>query len=411
MSKYLPVALFVLALTFIACSGGSDNPAPNPTPQPIISIGINPSTATIKPTKSVELTVTAHNTEIIFPHSLQVLGTFTVTNNKVTWTPPQMAGVYEFTVTATVDASKKATAKVTVDDSRTQGYLIESLAEVCKDIANKEVPETQWPHYGQLIKEAFVHGWEYDSYAVNIPFTSEEMQKGLQHIEFSFAYQGNSFASSRRATIGTQTNIDYLKYVVVHEIGHCMGLNEQLTELMSYKFTGWDLGLFGSYGKSANFFYNPTFYNMLLEKVGDTNFWNTVFRSDSRNQALGELWDSQIAINHSAFILLLPISAEINNGGRFLMDTFLPFSEFWTVNELNIELAKLPTLFSEALNGNTESQSNLDVIFNMIESYFEIYPNTWIFTAVGAKPIFEDSMKIFIQDTLNSASQSMPNAA
>jgi hypothetical protein len=421
MAKHTAAAaVLALSLAFVSC-GGSSKPDPVPPP-PQVSIGITPNTTSIKPTKSAVLTVTARNTEIIFPADVQ--GSFTVTNNQVTYTPPSIAGIYEFTVIASADATKKATARVTVDDSRVKGYLIQSLAEVCKDIVNKEIPESEWPIKGQLIKDAFVHGWQYDLYSVNIPFTVSEIRNGVQKIEFRFPYTYGAGANYRSVLLGTlrygiaANLVSEMAEVVLHETGHCMGLNEQLTELLRCKFAGHDLELSGDFGSSSNFRYNPFFYNMLLEKVGDSQFWNTVWRSSSPNQAFSKMWDDNMTVNrlgnvsllvrHSTFIKLDHIAAEafgISNHLN-LLEKFIPFSGIVDVKD---ELSKLPKLFHDAFDSNDVSaQNQLEDFFNIVERFWEAYP---IQGLLWIRPIIEEYMSIFIQDTRTPASQSMPDAA
>jgi hypothetical protein len=368
--------------------------------------------------------VTARNTEIIFPADVQ--GSFTVTNNQVTYTPPAIAGTYEFTVTASADATKKATARVTVDDSRTKGYLIQSLAEVCKDIANKEIPESEWPIKGQLIKDAFAHGWQYDSYSVNIPFTVSEIRNGVQKIEFRFPYTYDAGANTRSVLVGTlagtygRGNPNGMAETVLHEVGHCMGLDEQLTELMKHKFAGLDLGLSGDLGASDNFRYNPFFNNLLLGKVGDSQFWNPGGSPSNPNQAFSKMWDDNMTVNragnvsplvrHSTFIKLDPIAAEAKGYSTYLnlLEKFIPFSGIVDVLE---ELKKLPKLFHDAfVVTDVSSQYQLEEFFNTVEKFWQTNPVPGMSWELRG-PIIEISMSIFIQDTRTPASQSMPDAA
>ena len=115
----IPTAIIILLLTFTAygCGGGGggggNTPKP-PNPTPIISISISPATQNIQPGQPATLTVNAQNTAITWPAAAEVAGSFTTSGNTVTWTPPAAAGTYEFTVTATADTSKRATARVTV---------------------------------------------------------------------------------------------------------------------------------------------------------------------------------------------------------------------------------------------------------------------------------------------------------
>jgi hypothetical protein len=97
----LPVA----AMLFLTACGGGDN-------KNNVSISISPTTANVESGEPVKLTVTAKNTEIIWPADVE--GVYHQEGNTVTWTPPVSAGTYEFTVTADADTKKTATAKITV---------------------------------------------------------------------------------------------------------------------------------------------------------------------------------------------------------------------------------------------------------------------------------------------------------
>jgi hypothetical protein len=420
MKTCLTTAILALSLALISCSGGKDNPAPPPPPQ--VSIGITPNTATAKPTKSVELVVTARNTDIIFPADVQ--GSFTVTNNKVIYTPPSIAGTYEFAVTASADTTKKATARITVDDSRTKGYLIQSLAEVCKDIVNKEIPESEWSAKGQLIQDAFVHGWQYDSYSVNIPFTTDEIRNGVSWISFEFPYDSAGQGGTRWVKVGTleyDNNPVAKAQTVLHEIGHAMGLSEQLTELLTWKFVGGDTYFdYMQYGTSPNFHYNPYFYNMLLEKVGDTQFCQTVFRTQYRNQGLANLWDLNMTINragnisplvtHYDFWAPTAISISTMRPGSVpaFDDALAQFLAFSGIISMKEEFAKLPKLFHDALiDNNASAQHQVEDFFAMFRNFYAVYdPRPW-----SVDPIHMQPWSGFLQDTRSSASQSMPDAA
>ena len=82
--------------------------------QPVVSITISPTTARLRPGQSVMLTVTTQNTGITWPAASAVAGSFTTSGNEVTWTLPAVEGEYKFTVTATADTTKRATATITV---------------------------------------------------------------------------------------------------------------------------------------------------------------------------------------------------------------------------------------------------------------------------------------------------------
>jgi len=81
---------------------------------PAPAIAISADKDRIRAGQSVKLTVTAQNTGVTWPLASEVAGSFTRTGNEVTWTPPAIEGTYGFTVKAAADASKTATAQITV---------------------------------------------------------------------------------------------------------------------------------------------------------------------------------------------------------------------------------------------------------------------------------------------------------
>ena len=108
----------LLTTFFTACGGGGSNPpsqSPSPSPPtPIVSITISAEKDRIRTGQSVKLMIAPQNTGITWPLSAEVEGSFTTSGNEVTWTPPAVEGTYDFTVAATADKSKTATAQVTV---------------------------------------------------------------------------------------------------------------------------------------------------------------------------------------------------------------------------------------------------------------------------------------------------------
>ena len=77
-----------------------------------VEIAITPATTTLEPGESVTLSVSALNTRIVWPSTVD--GSFVPAGNSATYTPPPAAGSYEFTVVAQDDPAKRATAKVEV---------------------------------------------------------------------------------------------------------------------------------------------------------------------------------------------------------------------------------------------------------------------------------------------------------
>lgn len=103
------VVIALISMTFaIACSGSKSNNSNSGT----VTITISPDVERVEAGRPVTLTVRTQNTEIAWPEAVE--GSYTKNGAQAIWTLPETRGEYEFTVTATADPSKKATAKVTV---------------------------------------------------------------------------------------------------------------------------------------------------------------------------------------------------------------------------------------------------------------------------------------------------------
>ena len=109
--KFAGTAITALFLLFMTACGEGETGTKKDT---AIRISISPKTKSVVIGNSVELTVDAKNTAIIWQGSDK--GSFTVNNrnNVATYVPPSETGIYEFTVVAEADPTKTATAKVTV---------------------------------------------------------------------------------------------------------------------------------------------------------------------------------------------------------------------------------------------------------------------------------------------------------
>ena len=106
--------LLSATLLLIGCGGGNSNSGDGRdgvTPPTTVSINIAPGSRTITFGESVTLTVTAVGTNITWP--TDITG-YTQTGNTAVFTPTA-PGTYNFTVTAAADATKKATAIITVN--------------------------------------------------------------------------------------------------------------------------------------------------------------------------------------------------------------------------------------------------------------------------------------------------------
>ena len=79
-----------------------------------VSIAISPTSKNVELGDSVELTVTAKNTAIIWPDHGEIEGNFTINGMKAKYMPPSITGTYRFTVAAEANPSKTVTARISV---------------------------------------------------------------------------------------------------------------------------------------------------------------------------------------------------------------------------------------------------------------------------------------------------------
>ena len=78
-------------------------------------VSISPTEKTIVAGESATLTVTAaDHTSITWPEKTGDTANYTMMGDTVVWTPPAIAGKYEFTVNATADSARTAKATITV---------------------------------------------------------------------------------------------------------------------------------------------------------------------------------------------------------------------------------------------------------------------------------------------------------
>ena len=113
-------ALFLLFLT--ACE--------NENKDKTVSIAISPTSKNVELGDSVELTVTAKNTSIIWPDQSSIEGSFTLKGSKATYVPPSTIGTYRFTVSAEANPSKSVTAKITVVYASPEISISPSTSEI-----------------------------------------------------------------------------------------------------------------------------------------------------------------------------------------------------------------------------------------------------------------------------------------
>jgi len=98
-------SLFSIFLIFITLLTGCTKT------QKDVFIAISPAEAKIKAGSTITLVFITRNTEIILPD--KVSGKYSRINNTIQWTLPDTPGTYEFTIKASMDLNKTATAVIT----------------------------------------------------------------------------------------------------------------------------------------------------------------------------------------------------------------------------------------------------------------------------------------------------------
>ena len=114
--RAVPAIAAALALmTLTGCGGDGGSKTPTPTPTPAVSIAISPTSQDVEAgTSTGVLTVSPVNTDILWPTLPAGGGTFIVDRHGAKFTPPPVEGTYTFTVTASADQTKKASATIKV---------------------------------------------------------------------------------------------------------------------------------------------------------------------------------------------------------------------------------------------------------------------------------------------------------
>jgi len=249
------------------------------------------------------------------------------------------------------------------------------------------------------LEKIYVEAFAKDSYAKHLPFDSNILRKVFQDVDFRFAWGGGANSDTRTyAQIDPQVIRSLFTQNILHELGHCLGLGESLTELMVRKHLGYDLSIWEN---SANMTYGAFYENLLLEKVGDNTFWNKVY--EGSNEKYGEMWDENMPITHRVWLLARELSAMV--AGRNLGDP----NRTQIANDFEIFagidlgngwiLPERARLLQGAMNGNREDEAEVKHFFGLIEEYDRINPgklkdNTYNYNALFPHARIFDYFKV-----------------
>jgi hypothetical protein len=327
----------------------------------------------------------------------------TASNQQVTWTSsaPNFAGVrgdgQNATVTAfangpatitvtTADGSKTATCDVIVSDPDpydTEFALIRALEEFAQKVSGKVLSEQEQAVLSDELKEIFVKAYARDKYSAKLPFSSEEIKRGLSITKFTFPNVGggdySGFVEWGGINIGSMNSPEFFALVAIHEVGHHWGLDENLTSMLAYNYMTNERS-----GERDNWGYYSFFYdNLLAERVGKEKIWSflrpTIYPDlSSSNQntgglidkEYGKLWDENMIVTVNG-----QKSPLIDYYGFQMMRCLLFFREFGTqpsmfisgyekfagVNyeTLNKTIYELVSVFENALKTNDATSIKL----------------------------------------------------
>jgi transglutaminase/protease-like cytokinesis protein 3 len=195
-SLLAPIVALALAFGFISCGAGSND---GPKSISVASISLDKASMPLDVGESENLVATilpadATNKNVSWSSSNPSVASVSGTGLSATVTAVS-AGPATITVT-TADGSKTATCDVTVpvpDPYDTEFALIKALEEFFPKIQGRNLTEQEQARYSDELKEVFVKAYARDSYSKNLPFSSEEIRRGLAATKYSFPYQDKTY--------------------------------------------------------------------------------------------------------------------------------------------------------------------------------------------------------------------------
>jgi len=182
---------------------------------------------------------------------------------------------------------KCSETEVNNDPYDTDFALIKALVEFFPKIQGRNLSEKEQAKYSDELKEVFVKAYARDSYSKNLPFSSEEIRKGLSATKYNFPLLHDLFYNGVAGiTLGLLNETESLgKYATVHETGHHWGLGEGLTTMLSARYRGYDIEVYGLE-------YGTVYHILLAERVGDEKIWS-LLRSQNANEEYGEIFTNR----------------------------------------------------------------------------------------------------------------------
>ena len=173
-----------------------------------------------------------------------------------------------------------------------------------------------------MFVDLFCDGWDNDSLAQVMPFSSSYIREMLGDVDIYFAnhssirdvgghYYKHVHGDINQMFVATGDTMSRSNYV--HEVGRALGLNHSLTKLLSLEFVGEYSPLI------EDAVYTPTFDYTLHSIVGAEQFWNAAFTS---NDEYKSLWTQHMPVSHEDVEMLRSLIYHIQQGNSELMQRY-----------------------------------------------------------------------------------------
>ncbi|MCL1886104.1 MAG: hypothetical protein FWF98_05060, partial [Dehalococcoidia bacterium] len=267
-----------------------------------------------------------------------------------------------------------------------------AIETIMRSIQLQTLNAQQQQQTSDAMKDAFVDGFSRDQYSRHLPFSSLDIQKAFATAKYNFTISTNNYSAlDRIINTGTgHTNMDLLVDTVIHETGHFFGLGEQLTELMAGKYMNYDLSVTSPHAKLDNLLYSPYYDNLLLEKVGDQQFWQTVFTSFNPTADYGVMWNNNMTVTAGGQTTTL-VSFSDMQMARFISQMargrrgnanwnriVTEFEAFAGITNVEEEFERMGPVFANAFYTNNQTAINqIRSFFTFVRDYQAINNNLW----------------------------------
>lgn len=286
--------------------------------------------------------------------------------------------------------------KPNTDPYNEEGALLKALNEFSQKIAEKVIPESDWKALSDELKEVFVEAYARDKYSAKLPFTSEEIRKGLTIIEYRFPDSSDTAYYEDFINLGTKHK-GGLGNVYIHETAHHLGFGEAIAEYINNKYAGKPMGVKGIAANLDNLLYSPYYDNLLAERVGEEKFWATIYESrDGAEKRYVKMWDDNMTINGQKTPLVTWSDMAIGKGLSYYarnrrmrpeIETFVgEYEKFAGVKNVEEEFVKIGMAFESALGGDPTAIKQVQDFFKSVVDY-----NNTVYRLLWTNPIFEFS--------------------